>query len=95
MTLYRCLADAIVAIHFAYVAFVVVGMAAILLGLVFGWRFVRNFWFRGIHFLMIAVVAAESLADVICPLTTWEYQLRRRPANPPSRARSSAVGSIA
>ena len=76
MTLYRCLADAIAAIHFAYVAFVVVGMAAILLGIVFGWRFVRNFWFRGLHFLAIAVVAAESLAGVACPLTTWEYRLR-------------------
>ena len=76
MTLYRCLADAIAAIHFAYVAFVVVGMAAILLGIVFGWRFVRNFWFRGLHFLAIAVVAAESLAGFVCPLTTWEYRLR-------------------
>ena len=76
MSLYRCLADAIAAIHFAYVVFVVLGMAAILLGIVFRWRFVRNFWFRVGHFLMIAVVAAESLGGFVCPLTTWEYQLR-------------------
>ncbi len=76
MNLNRCLADAIAAIHFAYVAFVVLGMAAILLGIVFRWRFVRNFWFRSLHFLMIAVVAAESLAGVNCPLTIWEFRLR-------------------
>jgi protein-S-isoprenylcysteine O-methyltransferase Ste14 len=76
MNLYRLLADAVVALHFAYVAFVVLGMAAILLGWACGWRFVRNFWFRMVHLLLIAVVAAEALAGVICPLTTWEAQLR-------------------
>ena len=33
MNFYRFLADAIVAVHFAYVAFVVVGMLVILVGL--------------------------------------------------------------
>ena len=47
MTVYRFLADAVLAVHFAYVAFVVLGMAAILLGIALGWRWVRNFWFRG------------------------------------------------
>ena len=40
------------------------------------WGWVRNFWFRVLHFLMIALVVAESLGGVVCPLTTWENQLR-------------------
>ncbi len=76
MSFYRFLADAVVAVHFAYVAFVVVGMLLILVGLGLGWRFVRNFWFRSVHFLTIAVVAAESLGGIVCPLTIWEARLR-------------------
>ena len=76
MNVYRLLADLVVLIHFAYVAFVVVGMAAILLGIVLRWRWVRNFWFRLVHFLMIGVVVAEEFGGVVCPLTTWEQQLR-------------------
>ncbi len=76
MNLYRLLADAVVVLHFAYVAFVVLGMAAILVGWLFRWRFVGNFWFRAVHLLLIAVVAAESLTGVICPLTTCEARLR-------------------
>ena len=76
MNFYRFLADAIVAVHFAYVAFVVLGMLLILVGLALRWRFVRNFWFRIVHFLAIAVVAAESLGGIMCPLTIWEARLR-------------------
>ncbi len=76
MPVYRFLADAILAIHFAYVAFVVLGLAAILLGVALGWRWVRNLWFRAIHFLMIVIVVVQSLCGVLCPLTEWEDALR-------------------
>jgi lysylphosphatidylglycerol synthetase-like protein (DUF2156 family) len=76
MALYRLLADFVVVVHLAYVAVVVIGMALILAGIARGWAWVRNFWFCAIHFAMIAVVAAESLAGLACPLTTWEFQLR-------------------
>jgi hypothetical protein len=76
MALYRLLAELILVVHLAYVAVVVIGMALILAGIARGWAWVRNFWFRAIHFAMIAVVAAESLAGVACPLTRWEFQLR-------------------
>ena len=76
MNFYRLLADLIVVVHLAYVLFVVVGMAAILLGIVLRWRWVRNFWFRLVHLLMIGVVVAEEFARVVCPLTTWEHRLR-------------------
>jgi hypothetical protein len=76
MNCYRLLADAVLALHFAYVAFVVVGLMAILLGVVLHWSWVRNFWFRTIHVLMIAVVVVESLFGILCPLTEWEDHFR-------------------
>ena len=87
MNVYRFLADGVLFLHLAYVAFVVLGMVAILVGLWRRWRWVRNFWFRVAHFLAIAYVALESLVGVICPLTTWENRLRElggRPGQPGS-----------
>lgn len=74
--LYRALADVVVVVHAAYVGFVIVAMLLILLGIVCGWQWIRNFWFRAIHILLIGVVVAESLLGIVCPLTTWEFQLR-------------------
>jgi len=74
----RVVADAIVAVHVAWVAFVVLGLAAIVAGLAAGWGWVRNFWFRVIHLGMIGIVVAESLVGVSCPLTDWEDRLRLR-----------------
>ena len=78
MAFYRFLADAVVVLHFAYVAFVVGGMAAILVGVALRWQWVRNFCFRIVHFLTIAVVMVESLVGILCPLTEWENRLRER-----------------
>ena len=72
----RVLADAIVVFHAAYVSFVVFGLAVIVVGLVRGWGWVRNFWFRLAHLAAIAVVVAEEAVRMPCPLTVWEGQLR-------------------
>jgi len=69
-------ADAILLIHFAFVLFVVGGLALIWIGAATGWQWVRNFWFRVAHLAAIAFVALESLAGVWCPLTVWEDALR-------------------
>jgi hypothetical protein len=74
--MYRMVADLIVVVHLVYVAIVVGGMAAILLGLWRGWGWVRNFWLRTIHLSMIGIVAVQAVLGVMCPLTVWEYQLR-------------------
>jgi hypothetical protein len=76
MAFYRILADAVVATHALYVGFVVVGIAAILVGALLDWGWVRNFWFRTVHFLMIAVVVFEAWLGIKCPLTTWEDYFR-------------------
>jgi hypothetical protein len=74
----RVLADVIVIVHAAYVAFVVLGLMAILAGIVFRWSWVRRPVFRIVHLTMIAIVVGESLAGIPCPLTVWEHQLRIR-----------------
>ena len=76
MVMYRWLADAVVVVHATWVAFLVLGALAILLGAWLRWSWVRNFWFRAIHFLMIAIVVGESLLGFACPLTTWEDAFR-------------------
>jgi hypothetical protein len=73
---YELLADSVVVAHVGYMAFVLLGQLAILVGFLAHWDWVRNFWFRVIHFTMIGVVAVESIFDVTCPLTTWERDLR-------------------
>ncbi|MBX6315062.1 MAG: DUF2784 domain-containing protein [Isosphaeraceae bacterium] len=73
----RLLADLIVVLHFAYVAFVVFGLVAILIGLALRRNWARNFWFRVLHLAMILLVVAEAWLGIICPLTTWEQTLRR------------------
>jgi polyferredoxin len=69
-------ADAILVLHGLLVLFNVGVVPLIWIGHFRGWAFVRNFYFRIVHLLLIAVVAAESVFGVICPLTTWEDALR-------------------
>jgi len=63
-------------VHFAFVLFVVGGLALIWFGAAAGWAWVRNFWFRVAHLGAIVFVAGEALAAVWCPLTLWEDALR-------------------
>lgn len=76
MVLYRILADLIVIAHATYVAFVVFGLVAIVLGLIWRRSWARNFWFRMLHLAAIAYVVFEEAAGIPCPLTHWENQLR-------------------
>lgn len=73
---YRLLADAVLTLHVAVVAFVVLGVVLVLLGNLRGWRWVNYLWFRLAHLAAIAVVVAESWVGVTCPLTTLEMWLR-------------------
>ena len=76
MTSYRILADLVVVLHFAFVAFVVVGLVLILIGLGLRWGWIRNLWFRVVHLLAIGLVAVQAWFGITCPLTTWENALR-------------------
>ena len=73
---YSILADLVLLVHFAFVAFVALGFLAIWVGYFCRWPFVRDLRFRVAHLLAIGLVLAESLTGFICPLTTWENRLR-------------------
>lgn len=73
-------ADVVVAVHLAYVGFVVLGFAAVLAGGALGWAWVRNRAFRLVHLVAIALVAVEAVIGWICPLTLLEQALRPRAA---------------
>ena len=69
-------ADFVVAIHCAYVAVVVLGFVAILIGAAAHWRWVRSPYFRLTHLAMILLVCLEAALGAACPLTTLESRLR-------------------
>jgi hypothetical protein len=77
-SLYSALADVVVVLHAGYVAFVILGELAILLGILRGWGWIRNRTFRLSHLGAIGVVVFESWSGITCPLTTWEDWLRSR-----------------
>jgi hypothetical protein len=74
--LYLLCADAILLLHLAFAAFVVVGLLLIWVGRFYRWSFVRNFYFRLAHLLAMGAVVFESLLGFPCPLTTWEDWFR-------------------
>ena len=65
-------------LHFLFVCFVVFGLLLIFAGKWRRWRWVRHFCFRLAHLGAIGVVVLQSWLGMICPLTTWEMQLRER-----------------
>jgi hypothetical protein len=70
------LADLILITHALFVAFVVLGLVAVLLGKCRRWGWIRNLWFRLAHLLAIGIVIAESWLGLVCPLTEWESRSR-------------------
>jgi hypothetical protein len=76
--LYLLLADLVLAVHFCFVAFVVVGCLAILFGPLAGWQWIYSRRFRWLHVAAIGVVVAQAWLGRLCPLTLWESALRRK-----------------
>lgn len=74
--LYSFLADAILVFHALIVFFNLGALPAIWIGHFRGWRFARNSWFRLVHLGLIVFITCENVCGAICPLTTWEDQLR-------------------
>lgn len=75
---YALFADLLAALHLGFIGFVVGGQLAILIGAALHWQWIRNRWFRVGHLLAIVFVALEAIVGMICPLTEWEYSLRRK-----------------
>ena len=72
------LADLTLALHAAYVLFLVGGQVLILLGWVCRWRWTRYLWLRLMHLIAIGFVMLEAWLGVRCPLTVLENMLRRQ-----------------
>ena len=72
------IADAIVVVHLSIVLFVVTMVPLVYLGAARHWAWVRSWRWRLLHLIAIAVIAAESLFGIVCPLTVWEDTLRRQ-----------------
>ena len=72
------LADLLLILHTLLVAFVILGLVATFAGHFVGWRWVRNFWFRLSHLIVIGIVVLQSWLGVLCPLTDWEMALRAK-----------------
>jgi hypothetical protein len=75
---YLVAADLILVVHVLFVAFVVLGLVFILLGKLLSWSWVRNPWFRSVHFANIGIVVPQAWLGVLCPPTTWEMALRQK-----------------
>jgi hypothetical protein len=86
------LADLIAVIHLGYVLFVILGFAAIIAGIVLGWQWIRNLWFRGLHVAAIIAVSIEAILGVNCPLTVLEFRLRY--SSDPLQERVSFIGNL-
>jgi hypothetical protein len=70
------LADLVLLLHALVVVFVVAALLLTVIGGYSHWRWVRNWWFRWIHLVAIAVIVAQSWLGLLCPLTTLEMWLR-------------------
>lgn len=72
------LADAVLVLHVAIVAFVLLGLVAIPLGAWRRWHWVRDIRWRAAHVLLMLFIALQAWLGALCPLTVWEQALRRR-----------------
>ena len=82
---YQVLADAVLTLHFALVAFVVGGLVLVIIGNLRWWRWVDGIGLRLAHLGAIVVVVAEAWLDIACPLTTLENWLRAKATAKPYR----------
>ena len=76
------MANLVLALHAAIILFNVFGLVAVPIGAACGWRFVRIRWWRILHVLLLAVVAAQALSGRACILTEWQAALAGAAANP-------------
>jgi hypothetical protein len=74
--MYGFLADVVVALHLAFVLYVLLGQVVIVVAGALKRQWGRNPWFRWTHLASIAYVAYEAVMGIRCPLTVWEEQLR-------------------
>lgn len=75
---YRLIADAVLLVHFAVVAFVVGGLLFVLVGNMRHWRRANSLLFRVAHLVAVGVVLVQTWLGELCPLTVLESWLREQ-----------------
>ena len=76
--LYQSLANTILLLHVAVVAFVVLGLPAIMVGNCRKLAWANGLWWRSAHILAIAVVVVQAWFGHYCGLTVLESWLREQ-----------------
>src|SRR5215207_2387612 len=74
----RLVADLVLVLHAAFIAFVLFGLILTWVGFFAGWRWVRGFTFRAAHLAAIGYVVIQAYFRIVCPLTVLENSLRER-----------------
>jgi hypothetical protein len=69
-------ADIILVLHALFIAFVILSFILTVIGIFRRWQWTRNFWFRAANLLAIGLVAVNAWLGEICPLTSWENEMR-------------------
>jgi hypothetical protein len=72
------LADAVLAIHFLLVVFVVLGLVLIVIGRLARWTWIFGRGFRISHLAVIGVIVMQAWLGQLCPLTVLENFLRAK-----------------
>jgi hypothetical protein len=66
----------VLGVHLAIIAFNVAGLVLIPLGAWRRWQWVRGFWWRLAHLVILAIVAVQALAGRASVLTLWQAALQ-------------------
>ena len=69
------MAELVLALHLAVIAFNIFGLVAVPVGALAGWSFVRIRWWRRLHLASLAVVALQALFGRACFLTLLQGEL--------------------
>jgi hypothetical protein len=76
------LADGILLLHAAIIAFNIFGLIVTPLGAWRRWAFVRIFWWRALHLGSWAIVALQAVFGRACFLTMWQGALQSQAGAP-------------
>jgi Protein of Unknown function (DUF2784) len=71
----RLFAEIVLSAHIVIILFNLLGLIVVPIGAARDWRFVHIAWWRLLHAVLLAAVAAQALAGRACILTIWESDL--------------------